>query len=122
MKGNRGNHNRFSHYSRSKGSHDEEHALMKLIDRQYPLTPFYGLRETSFWLRDRGYVLNRKPVRCLMSLVGLRAISRHTRTGKPAPGHKVYPYLLGGMKIARLDQVRAADITYQRHFQKMDRE
>jgi putative transposase len=47
-----------------------------------------------------------------MSLMGLRAIYRRPRTSKPASGHKVYPYLLGGMNITRPDQVWAADITY----------
>jgi len=33
-------------------------------------------------------------------------------TSKPAPGHKIYPYLLRGMAIERPNQVWAADITY----------
>jgi putative transposase len=85
---------------------------MKLIDQQYLLTPFYGSRKMAVWLRDRGYVINRKRVRRLMRLMGLRAIYRRPRTSKPAPGHKVYPYLLGDMKITQPDQVWAADITY----------
>ena len=40
------------------------------------------------------------------------AIYRQPRTSKPAPGHRVYPYLLGGMDISRTKQVWAADITY----------
>ena len=44
--------------------------------------------------------------------MGLVAIYRRPRTSKPAPGHKVYPYLLGGMDITRPNQVWAADITY----------
>ena len=99
-------------YYRSKGLHDEEDALMKLIDRQYLLTPFYGSRKMAVWLLSQGYFVNRKRVRRLMSLMGLRAIYRRPRTSKPAPGHKVYPYLLGGMNITRPDQVWAADITY----------
>jgi len=85
---------------------------MKLIDRQYLLTPFYGSRKMAVWLKDRGYAVNRKRVRRLMSLMGLRAIYRRPRTSKPAKGHKVYPYLLGGMAITRPNQVWAADITY----------
>ena len=44
--------------------------------------------------------------------MGLRAIYRRPRTSKPGLGHKVYPYLLRGMKIIRPNQVWAADITY----------
>lgn len=47
-----------------------------------------------------------------MILMGLKAIYRRPRTSKPTPGHKVYPYLLGGIKITRPNQVWAADITY----------
>ena len=85
---------------------------MKLIDRQYLVTPFYGARKIAAWLKSRDYTVNRKRVRRLMRLMGIRAIYRRPRTSKPGPGHKIYPYLLGGMKITRPNQVWAADITY----------
>jgi len=47
-----------------------------------------------------------------MQLMGLKAIYRHPRTSVPTPGHKIYPYLLSGLKITRPNQVWAADITY----------
>jgi len=85
---------------------------MKLIDRQYLVTPFYGARKIAAWLKSQGHMVNRKRVRRLMCLMGLKAIYRRPRTSKPALGHNVYPYLLGGMKITRPNQVWAADITY----------
>jgi len=85
---------------------------MKLIDRQYLTTPFYGARKIATWLKSQGHLVNRKRVRRLMRLMGLRAIYRRPRTSKPAPGHKIYPYMLGGLKITRPNQVWAADITY----------
>ncbi len=85
---------------------------MKLIDRQYLATPFYGARKIAACLKSQGNLVNRKRVRRLMRLMGLKAIYRRPRTSKPAPGHKTYPYLLGGMKITRPNQVWAADITY----------
>ena len=44
--------------------------------------------------------------------MGLRAIYRRPRTSRPAPGVRVYPYLLGKAEITRPNQVWAADITY----------
>ena len=99
-------------YYQPKGISDEELELMKLIDRQYLLTPFYGARKIAACLKGHGRLVNRKRVRRLMCVMGLKAIYRHPRTSKPAPGHKIYPYLLGGMKITRPNQVWAADITY----------
>ena len=85
---------------------------MKLIDRQYLATPFYGARKIAAWLKSQGYRVNRKRIRRLMRIMGLKAIYRHPRTSKPAPGHKIYPYLLGDLRITRPNQVWAADITY----------
>ena len=48
------------------------------------------------WLR--GFV-NIKRVRRLMRLMGLMPIYRKPRTSIPAKGHKVYPYLLRGVRI-----------------------
>ena len=85
---------------------------MKLIDRQYLATPFYGARRMAVWLKNQGYRVNRKRVRRLMRIMGIRAIYRRPRTSTPAPGHKIYPYLLSGMEITRPNQVWATDITY----------
>ena len=85
---------------------------MKLIDRGYLATPFYGARKIAVWLRQQGHRVNRKRVRRLMRMMGLKAIYRCPKISKPAPGHKIYPYLLGGMKVTRPNQVWAADITY----------
>jgi putative transposase len=91
---------------------EENLFLIKLIDRQYLATPFYGARKIAAWLKSQNYGVNRKRVRRLMRVMGLNALYRRPRTSKPAPGHKIYPYLLGGMKITRPNQVWAADITY----------
>ena len=64
------------------------------------------------WLRNHGHQVNRKRVRRLMQLIGLEAIYRRPNTSKPNPGHKVYPYLLRGLEINRVNQVWATDITY----------
>ncbi len=86
--------------------------MMKLIDQQFLATPFYGSRRMKVWLGREGYSVNRKRVRRLTRTMGLQAIYRRPRTSKPGPGHKMYPYLLGGMEITRPNQTRTADITY----------
>lgn len=92
------------------GAQDLE--LMARMDRQYLKTPFYGSRRMTVWLRTQGHQVNRKRVRRLMQVMGLEAIYRHPNTSKPAPGHKLYPYLLRGLEINRVNQVWATDITY----------
>ncbi len=99
-------------YYQPKGISEEDLSLMKLIDRQYLVTPFYGARKIAAWLKSQGQLVNRKRVRRLMRLMGFKAIYRRPRTSKPGPGHKTYPYLLTGLKITRPNQVWAADITY----------
>ncbi|RNA64892.1 transposase [Prosthecochloris sp. ZM_2] len=65
------------------------------------------------WLqRDKGYNINIKRVRRLYRLMGLEAIGPKPNTSKPAPGHKVYPYLLRGLEITHSNHVWATDITY----------
>ena len=64
------------------------------------------------WLRMQKHKVNRKRIRRLMQVMGIKAIYRRPRISKPAAGHKIYPYLLSGMAIARPNQVWAADITY----------
>jgi putative transposase len=86
--------------------------LMALLDRQYLRTPFYGSRRMTAWLRSLGHAVNRKRVQRLMQRMGLAAIYPRPRTSGPAPGHRIYPYLLRGLSIERVHQVWAADITY----------
>jgi len=86
--------------------------LMTLIDHQYLHTPFYGSRRMTAWLQTQGHLVNRKRVQRLMGLMGLEAIYQHPHTSRPAPEHRIYPYLLRGLVIERVNQVWAADITY----------
>ncbi|MFL5045358.1 MAG: IS3 family transposase [Xanthobacteraceae bacterium] len=90
----------------------EDLALMALIDRQYLARPYYGTRRMAAWLATQGHLVNRKRVRRLMRLLGLVAIYQRPNTSKPAAAHKVYPYLLGGIAIERVNQVWCSDVTY----------
>ena len=73
--------------------------------RQYLKTPFYGSRKMKAWLLQQGYLVSRKRVRRLMRLMGLEAICRRPNTSKPAPGHRIFPYLLKGVEVNRVDKV-----------------
>ena len=103
---------RASVYYRPVPTRAEDLELMALMDRQYLKTPFYGSRKMKAWLLQQGYLVSRKRVRRLMRLMGLEAIYRRPNTSKPAPGHRIFPYLLKGVEVNRADQVWAADITY----------
>jgi len=99
-------------YYQPVGISGEDIVLMKLIDRQYLATPFYGARRLAVWLKSQSFSVNRKRIRRLMQTMGLKTVYRRPKTSKPALGHKVYPYLLRDLKITRPNQVWAADITY----------
>ena len=103
---------RASVYRRPAEISEEDCTIMALIDRQYLARPYYGSRRMAAWLVTQGYVVNRKRVRRLMRLAGLVAIYQRPNTSKPAPAHKIYPYLLGGISIERVNQVWCADVTY----------
>ena len=87
---------------------------MRLLDKQYTATPFYGIRRMTAWLRHQGYTVNPKRVGRLLRQMGLAAIYPKPRLSQPAAGQTIYPYLLRGMKIDRVNQVWSADITYIR--------
>ena len=103
---------RSSLYYRPREASSENLALMQAMDRQYLDTPFYGSRRMKVWLAREGRCVSRKRVQRLMRIMGLRAIYRSPRTSRPAPEHRVYPYLLEKAKITQPNQVWAADITY----------
>lgn len=88
--------------------------LMRLLDEQYTLTPFYGIRRMTAWLQTQGHQVNHKRVGRLLRLMGLEAIYQKPRLSQPGAGHQIYPYLLRGLKITRRNQVWSTDITYIR--------
>jgi putative transposase len=86
--------------------------LMRLIDRQFLDTPWYGSRQMARHLRREGYTVGRKRIRRLMAKMGLVPIYPRPRTTVPQPEHQVYPYLLRDLVIERPNQVWCADLTY----------
>lgn len=89
-------------------------ALLHALDTVYTAYPFFGSRRLTYWLGTLGYAVNRKRVSRLMRVLGLAAIYPGPRTTLPHPGHRVYPYLLRGMTITRVNHVWSTDITYIR--------
>jgi putative transposase len=87
-------------------------AIMRRIDELHLDCPFAGSRMLRDMLRREGFTIGRRHVATLMKRIGIEAIYRRPNTSKPAPGHKIYPYLLRGLKVARPNQVWAMDITY----------
>ena len=103
---------RSSLYYRPEPISEGELNMMSLIDEIHLRYPFYGSRRIRDELLDNGFHVSRDRVRTLMKRIGVEALYRKPRLSKPHPGHKVYPYLLRGMKIDRANQVWAVDITY----------
>jgi putative transposase len=86
--------------------------LMRLIDKQFLETPYYGARQMVWHLRRQGYRANRKRVRRLMQTMGLAAIYQKPDTSTPHPAHEIYPYLLRGVEIGEPNRVWCADVCY----------
>ena len=105
---------RGSWYYQPVGEGEENLQFMRLLDEQYTATPFYGVRRMTAWLRSHGYGVNPKRVRRLLRTMGLEAIYAKPRLSQPAEGHTIYPYLLRGVRVARVNQVWSTDITYIR--------
>ena len=87
---------------------------MRLLDEQYTQTPYYGIRRMTAWLRSQGYRVNHKRVVRLLRTMGLETIYPKPRLSQPHSTHRVYPYLLRGVPITRVNQVWSTDITYIR--------
>ncbi len=87
-------------------------AIMRRIDELHLDYPFAGSRMLRDLLNREGVEIGRRHVATLMKRMGIEAIYRRPNTSKPAPGHKIYPYLLRKLKIERPNQVWAMDITY----------
>ncbi|AYE85344.1 hypothetical protein B5M07_18800 (plasmid) [Sulfitobacter sp. D7] len=103
---------RSSFYYEPKGESEMNLDLMRVIDKQFLETPFYGVRQMTWHLRNEQHLVNEKRIRRLMRLMGLMPIYQKPNTSKAAKGHKIYPYLLRGLRVDRPNQVWCADITY----------
>ncbi|TYC65079.1 IS3 family transposase [Stappia sp. BW2] len=103
---------RSSFYYMPKGETEINLTLMRQIDEQFLETPFFGVRQMTWHLKNEGHRVNEKRIRRLMRLMGLMPIYQKPNTSRPAKGHKIWPYLLKGLRVDRPNHVWAADITY----------
>ena len=99
-------------YYDPKGENPLNLMLMRLIDEQFLLMPYYGSRQMARCLRRHGYCVGRHRVRRLMRVMGIEAIYQKPRTSGPHPAHKIYPYLLRDLCVKTANQVWCTDITY----------
>jgi putative transposase len=103
---------RSSVYRQPRPVNDNDLEAMRRIDALFTVRPFFGARRIARTLSEEGFPIDRKRARRLMRLMGIEALGPKPRTTKPAPEHKIYPYLLRDLTIDRPNQVWAADITY----------
>jgi putative transposase len=99
-------------YYRPRQVSDADLALMRRIDELHLELPFAGSRMLRDLLAGEGIEVGRLHVATLMKRMGIEALYRKPNTSKPAPGHKIYPYLLRRLPITRPNHVWAMDITY----------
>ena len=92
---------RGSVYYLPRPASDADLTLMRRIDELHLEYPFAGSRMLKGLLRAEGHEVGRLHVSTLMKRMGIEAIYRRPRTSKPAPGHKVYPYLLRNLAVTR---------------------
>ena len=103
---------RGSVYYSPRSVSDSDLALMRRVDELHLDYPFAGSRMLQGLLRGEGLETGRLHVATLMKKMGIEAIYRRPNTSKPAPGHKIYPYLLRKLAVTRPNQVWAMDLTY----------
>jgi putative transposase len=90
----------------------EDLALMRRLDELHLDYPFAGARMLRLLLQREGTRVGRRRIATVMKRMGIQALYRRPNSSKPEPGHKIYPYLLRGVKIERPNQVWATDLTY----------
>ena len=103
---------RGSVYYLPRPASDADLALMRRIDELHLEYPFAGSRMLKGLLQAEGHQVGRLHVSTLMKKMAIAALCRRPNTSKPAPGHKIYPYLLRNVAVTRPNQVWAMDITY----------
>ena len=99
-------------YYRNVSPGDEDQKLMVEIDKLHIMDPTMGTRRMSHELKAKGYQVGRQRVRRLMSMMRIKTVFCHPKTTISDPTSYKFPYLLRNLKINRVNQVWAIDISY----------
>ncbi|WP_367190233.1 IS3 family transposase [Burkholderia sp. Ed8] len=103
---------RSSAYYRPRPMSEVDRMLMRRIDELHMEFPFAGARMLARLLRREGHEVGRRRVRTLMKRMGIEALYCKPNTSRRNAQHKIWPYLLRGLKIERANQAWALDTTY----------
>jgi putative transposase len=103
---------RASVYYRPRAVSDADLAIMRRMDELHLEHPFAGSRMLRDLLTAEGFKIGRQHVTTLMKRMRMETLYRKPNTSKPAPGHKIYPYLLRNLAVTGPNHVWAMDITY----------
>ena len=99
-------------YYKPRPVSEQDLLLMRRLDELHLNYPFAGSRLLRDLLRQQGVNVGRLHIGTLMKKMGIEAIYRRPNTSKPAPGHRIYPYLLRNLAVTRPNQAWAMDISY----------
>ena len=106
--------NKSTYYYKTKGLTQRDLEIMKTIDEIYTEHPYFGARRMSKYLVPSGVLIGRKAVSRYYRIMAIDAIYPKMNLSKRNQAHKIYPYLLKGVEITKVNQVWSTDITYIR--------
>ena len=106
--------NRSTWYYDGKDEREENVRLMNMMDELHLDHPTWGSRTMRDHFRNMGIVVNRKRIQRLMGIMHLAVIYPKQNLSRRDMTHRVFPYLLRGVTIERVNQVWSTDITYIR--------
>jgi putative transposase len=106
--------NRTSIYYKNRTLSPNKLAILNAIDEIFTEDPSYGTRRIRNELIKKGFSVSRPTVGEYMLMLGLSAIYPKPKTSAPNKEHKIYPYLLRGVKASYPNHIWGADITYIR--------
>jgi len=99
-------------YYKPRPVSEKDLLLMRKLDELHLNYPFAGSRMLRDLLRQQDVEVGRLHIGTLMKKMGIEAIYRKRNTSKPAPGRRIYPYLLRDVAVSRPNHAWAMDISY----------